>query len=44
MKVHVRQNQEDLETLRLDMNRQEYLHQVLNDNVEKQNKVTYKNL
>jgi len=38
MKVHVRQNQEDLETLRLDMNRQEYLHQVLNDNVEKQNK------
>jgi len=38
LKVYVRQNQEDLETLRLDMNRQEYLHQVLNDNVDKQNK------
>jgi len=34
LKVYVRQNQEDLEILRLDMNRQEYLH----DNVEKQNK------
>jgi len=38
LKVHLRQNQEDLQILRLDMNRQEYLLQVLNDNVEKQNK------
>jgi len=37
LKVHLRQNQEDLQILRLDMNRQEYLLQVLNDNVEKQN-------
>merc|ERR1719354_1405885 len=38
MKVYVRQNQEDLQILRLDMNSQEYLHQVLNDNVDKKNK------
>jgi len=44
LKVHLRQNQEDLQILRLDMNRQEYLLQVLNDNVEKQNKDVYTQL
>jgi len=37
LKVYVRQNQEDLEILSLDMDRQVNLLQVLNDNVEKQN-------
>ncbi len=41
MKVNVRQIQEDLEILRLDMNSVVNLLQVLNDNIEKQNKVTY---
>jgi len=38
MKVHVRQIQEDLEILRLDMNSVVNLLQVLNDNIERQNK------
>ena len=44
MKVHVRQIQEDLGILRLDMNSVVNLLQVLNDNIERQNKVTYKNI